>query len=125
MQRFINISRKRVSVATFTKSSYASSQPILPVSADLTKLLVCFQMVNFGGGLVAKSCPTLAIPWTVACQAPLSTGFYSKNTGVGFHFLLQGDLPDPGIEPRPLALQADSLPSELNGSSEMSQLNLL
>ena len=28
-----------------------------------------------GGGLVAKSCPTLAIPWTVACQAPLSVGF--------------------------------------------------
>ena len=24
-----------------------------------------------GGGLVAKSCPTLVTPWTVACQAPL------------------------------------------------------
>ena len=23
-----------------------------------------------------------------------------KNAGVGYHFLLQGDLPDPGIEPR-------------------------
>ena len=28
-----------------------------------------------GGGLVAKSCSTLAILWTVACQAPLSMGF--------------------------------------------------
>ena len=28
-----------------------------------------------GGGLVAKSWPTLAIPCTVACQAPLSVGF--------------------------------------------------
>ena len=28
-----------------------------------------------GGGLVAKSCPTLVTPWTVACQAPLSMGF--------------------------------------------------
>ena len=27
-----------------------------------------------GGGLVAKSCPTLATSWTVACQAPLSVG---------------------------------------------------
>ena len=27
------------------------------------------------GGFVAKLCPTLAIPWTVACQAPLSMGF--------------------------------------------------
>ena len=25
-----------------------------------------------GGGLVAKLCPTLASPWPVACQAPLS-----------------------------------------------------
>ena len=28
-----------------------------------------------GGGLVAQSCPTLATPWTVACQAPLPMGF--------------------------------------------------
>ena len=28
-----------------------------------------------GGGSVAKSCLTLATPWTVACQAPLSMGF--------------------------------------------------
>ena len=27
-----------------------------------------------GGGLVAKSCLTLATPWTVARQAPLSMG---------------------------------------------------
>ena len=31
-----------------------------------------------------------ATPWTVACQAPLSTGSSSKNTGVGCHALLQG-----------------------------------
>ena len=85
-------------MATFTKSSYASSQPILPVSADLTKLLVCFQMVNFGGGLVAKSCPTLAIPWTVACQAPLSMGFSRQEYWNGLPFPSPGDLPDPEIE---------------------------
>ena len=27
------------------------------------------------GGLGAKLCPTLAIVWTIACQAPLSMGF--------------------------------------------------
>ena len=27
-----------------------------------------------GGGLVTKLCPTLATPWTVACQAPLNMG---------------------------------------------------
>ena len=43
--------------------------------------------------LVAKSCPTLATPWTVACQAPLSRGFSRQeywSGGVGCHFLLQG-----------------------------------
>ena len=31
--------------------------------------------IGGGGGLVTKSCPTLAVPWIVACQAPLSMGF--------------------------------------------------
>ena len=35
--------------------------------------------------------------------------------GVSCHFLLQGNLPDPGIEPRSPALQADALPSEPPG----------
>ena len=36
---------------------------------------------------------------------------------MGCHFLVQGNLPDPGIEARSLALQADSLPTELPGNS--------
>ena len=31
-------------------------------------------------------------PWTVALQAPLSMGFPGKNTGMGCHFLLQGNI---------------------------------
>ena len=42
----------------------------------------------------------------------MSMEFSSKNTVVGCHSLLQGDLPDPGVEPKSPALQADSLPSE-------------
>ena len=38
-----------------------------------------------------------------------------QNTGVGSLSLLQGIFPDPGIEPRSPALQADSLPTELSG----------
>ena len=30
------------------------------------------------------------IPWTIDHQVPLSMGFPGKNTGVGYHFLLQG-----------------------------------
>ena len=36
-------------------------------------------------------------------------------TGVGHLSLLQGDLPNPGIEPRSPALQVDSLPAEPQG----------
>ena len=43
-----------------------------------------------GGSLVTKLCLTPAIPWTIACQAPLSMGFSRQDTGVGSHFLLQG-----------------------------------
>ena len=39
----------------------------------------------------------------------------SKNTGVGCYDLLPGDLPNPGMEPRFPALQADSLLSEPPG----------
>ena len=35
----------------------------------------CYLRVKGGGGLVIKSCPTLATPWTVVQQASLSTGF--------------------------------------------------
>ena len=37
-----------------------------------------------------------------------------QNTGVSSLSLLQGDLPDPGIEPGSPALEADSLPTELS-----------
>ena len=66
-----------------------------------------------GGGLVAKSCPTLATPWTVAHQAPLSMGFSRQEYWSGLPFPSPGDLPNPGIEPRSPILQADSLPTEL------------
>ena len=68
-----------------------------------------------GGGVVAKLCPTLVTSWTVACQAPLSMGFSRQEYWSGLPFPSPGDLPDPGIEPRSLALQADSLPTELQG----------
>ena len=67
---------------------------------------------NFGGSLVDKSCQTLVIPWTVACQVPLSMGFPRQEYWSGLPFPSPGDLPDPGIEPMSPALQADPLPTE-------------
>ena len=45
-----------------------------------------------------------ATPWTGARHTPLSMGFPSKNSELGYCFLLQGDLPDPGMEPESPAL---------------------
>ena len=53
----------------------------------------------YGGGLVAKSCPTLVTPWTVACQVPLSMGLSRQEYWSGLPFPSPGDLPDPGINP--------------------------
>ena len=52
-------------------------------------------------------------PWTVACQAPLSMGFPRQEHWSGLPFPPPGDLPDPGIEPVALALQAVSCIAEL------------
>ena len=54
-----------------------------------------------------------ACPWTVAGQAPLSIGFSSQEHWSGLPFPSPGYLPNPGIKPRFPALQADSLPTEL------------
>ena len=44
-----------------------------------------------------------ATPWTVACQAPLSMGFSSKENWSGLPLPSPGDHPDPGIKPMSLA----------------------
>ena len=63
----------------------------------------------------ANSCPTVETLWTVALQPPLSMGSSRQEYWSGLPFSSPGDLPDPGIEPRCLVLQTDSLPIELRG----------
>ena len=41
---------------------------------------------------------SIAIPWTVSCQAPLSMGFYRQEYWSGLAFPSPGDLTNPGIE---------------------------
>ena len=60
-----------------------------------------------------------AIPWTVAYTAPLSMEFSRQEYWSGLPFPSPGDLPDPGIEARSPALQADTLPSEPPGKPQM------
>ena len=60
------------------------------------------------------------------CKAPLSIeDFPGKNTRVGCHALLQGNLPNPGIKPRSPALQADSLPSVSPGKPKNTGVGIL
>ena len=51
-------------------------------------------------------------PWTIAYQAALSMGFSRQEYWSGLPCPPPGELPSLGIEPRPPALQADSLSSE-------------
>ena len=84
------------------------SFPHFPNSANFSKCC-------HGGGLVTKSYLTLATPWIVSCQAPLSVGFCRQEYWSGLPSPFPGDLPDPRIEPGSPSLQADSLPAELWG----------
>ena len=72
-------------------------------------------LVWTSGGLVTKSCPVLAAPWTVAHQTSLSMEFPRQEYWSGLPFPPLGDLPIPGIECRSTALQLDSLPTGLPG----------
>ena len=59
------------------------------------------------------SCVRLfATLWTVAHQAPPSMGFSRLEVWSGLPFPSPGYLPEPGIERRSPALQADALTSE-------------
>ena len=54
----------------------------------------------------------------MACQAPLSMGFPRQENWSGVPFPSLGGLPDPGIKPGSLALQADSLLIESPGKPQ-------
>ena len=56
-----------------------------------------------------------ATPWTIAHQASPSMGFSRQEYWSGLPVPSPGDLPNPGIEPRSPALQADALTFEPPG----------
>ena len=89
-----------ISLLYFYSYINAQSHPL----KMLLLLLSCFSRVQL--------CVT---PLTAAHQAPLSMGFSRHEYWSGLPFPSLGDLPDPGIEPRSPALQADALPSEPGG----------
>ena len=54
--------------------------------------------------LVTQSCLTLFDPWTLACQAPLSMGFYRQEYWSRLQFPFSGYLLNPGTDPGSPAL---------------------
>ena len=69
--------------------------------------------------LVAETYVSHSVVSEPAHQVPLSMGFAWQNAEVGSQFLLQGGLPNPGMEPKSPALQADSWPSESPGKPHL------
>ena len=65
---------------------------------------------------VTKLCQTLATPWIVICQDPLSMEFFRQEYWSGLPFPFPRDLPGPRIESMSPELLADSLPLSLQGS---------
>ena len=61
----------------------------------------------------SESCPVMsysATPWPIQSMEFSRPKYWS-----GQPILSPGDLPNPGFEPRSVALQVDSLPTELSG----------
>ena len=81
---------------------------MLPISGTGVAWLCSFQKL----ALVAQSYPTLCDP--MDCS-PLSMRFSRQGYWSGLPLPSPGDLPNPGIEPRSPALQANSLPTGLQG----------
>ena len=67
--------------------------------------VMCVAILNTGNKSHAQ---LFATPWTAASHAPLSLGLYRQVYWSASPFPSPGGLPDPGIEPRSPALQADS-----------------
>ena len=61
---------------------------------EVGKLVVSTMKCGDGGALVARSCPTLVTPWTVAFQAPLSMRFPRQEYWSGLPFPAPGDIPN-------------------------------
>ena len=59
---------------------------------------------------------SFAVPWTVACQAPLSMEFSKQEYWSGLPFPPPGDLPDSRIKPCLLYGKVVSLPLSHKGS---------
>ena len=88
---------------------------LLPWEINLSTCVRSIKILYFFGVCCITLSILIYIPtlvWFSPARLLCTWDSPGKNTGVGCHFLL-GDLPNPGIKPRSPALQAESLPTEL------------
>ena len=71
------------------------SQGLIPNQTSISMSKVCKSVVVCKPR-IAQSCPTLCNPMNCTHQAPRPRDSPGKNTGVGYHFLLQGIFPTQG-----------------------------
>ena len=106
----LNVKNKTVTVGLYNLAFPYTCYFFLSVSYHPT-LSTCLLSYSFkklslgGGGLVTKYCLTLATPWIIVHQAPLSVGIPRQEYWSGSPFPSPGDLSNPGIEHRSTVLQ--------------------
>ena len=74
---------------------------------------------------VAQSCPTLCDPVNCSLPGSFIHGIFQARLLELVAFPSPGDFPDPGIEPRSSALQADALSAEPPGKPSNRNLDQL
>ena len=113
----LTVSSRTQSVLYFSLSRSSSELfLVLRTSFDLHKSSQCPERDCAGGDGVTPSRPTLAILWTIACQAHLSMGFPTAKILMWVGISFSRGSPNTGIEPGFPASQADSLLTELQGT---------
>ena len=97
--------------------------PLTRIS-PLLQFLPVFLSTQLSDVLATQSYPTLANPWTVDNQSPLSMEFSRQEYWSGYPFPSPWAVPNPGIKSESPVLQADSLLSESSTSRRLSPNHL-
>ena len=105
--------------SSFRKTS--SGLPLILHYGELYSYFIIYHNISD----VTQSSPTLCDPMDfIACQSPPSMGFSRQEYWSGLPFPSPGDLPNPGIEPGSLSLQADLLLSEAPGKHPLTVMEI-
>ena len=99
-----------------------SSSVSAPFSDKMANSTICCCFLLFSRSVVSDS---LATPWTVACQAPMSIEFSRQEYWNGLPFPPPGDLPNSGIEPTSPAMAGRFCTTEPLGKYVIPQLAVI